>query len=128
MEVSEPFTLDDYYTIEGGSARTYVSKAIPAALASRVLKGYLWIETVDANVRVSVFWAHSADGINWYKESTALIDTGAGADAARGMYVGDSGTTIFGAFARFQLKVEERGAGTSTLTGQMRLHVVWKPF
>ena len=106
----------------------YLSGPIRAALAAKTIKLYLWLESVDSNVRVQVGWAHGADGVNWYKEAASIVDTSAGTDAAKGMYDGDDGDTKFGAYVRFWITVEERSAPSSLVTVQASLQAVFKPF
>lgn len=127
-EVVVGFENQIFKSNEDGSTRATLGASIPAALLAKAAIVYLVISDVDANTRVKVGWAHSADGVNWYTETASIVDTGAGSDAAKGVYVGDTGSTAFGAFLRFRISVEERVTPNSLVTCTATLHVVLKPF
>ena len=130
MEVVEAFAPKMLKSNSDGTMRVYIGKPIPAALAAKMFKLYLWVSETDSNVKLTVYWAHSADGVYWKREeSSPLIDTSTGSvDAAVGMYDGDNGSTTFGAWVRFVINIEERVSPSTQVTATASLHSVFKPF
>ena len=128
MQVVEVTKTQTFYSDENGGAKAVIGSPIGVALNAKTVQLYLWISNVDANARVKVMWNHSADGVNYYGESTAIVDTGAGSAATATMYVGDSGATLFGAFVRFSVTIEEFATPNSLVSANVSLHAVFKPF
>lgn len=128
MPVIEVTKAQTFYSNESGGPKAVIGEPIGVALNAKTVQLYLWVSNVDANARLKVMWNHSADGVNYYGESTAILDSGAGAEATATMYVGDSGSTVFGAFVRFSVTVEEFATPNSLVSATCSLHAVFKPF
>lgn len=109
-----------------GSARKAISGPIPV-LGAKSMEVYLNVTEVDSDTEIIVKWSKSADGVRWYDISSAIIDTGAGADAETKVYVGDNGSTLLGAFVRLGVTVVKRSNATLH-TATLSVHAVLKPF
>ena len=109
-----------------GSAKKTISTSF-STLGAKSMEIYLLVTEVDADTEIIIKWSKSADGINWYDISSAIVDTGAGADASKGVYIGDNGSTLVGAFVRLGITIVKR-ANATIHTATVTVNAVLKPF
>ena len=132
MEVVLAFESEIRYSMEDGTIRDHMGRAIAAALHSKTFEVYLNITDLEsaADVQVVVKWERSADGVNWAGVGTVLdTDEGGAGAAQKKVYDADSGTEHLGAHNRFIIGDQHLSGTPSTqVYAVASLHVVYKPF
>lgn len=121
---------ENYPSLEGGSARKFLTRPIPFAGIVKTLTVGVLVGSSISNTDILVELQESMDGENW-KKVADIWGGGTAAITTAGFHVehvNDDGTDAFGPIARLQVTVQK-----NTGTAQVVAPILWckvsgKPF
>ena len=124
-------TLTTNLQLKSGSDGSATQITLPNATANALNAKhgifFLTVLDTDSDVQIKVYMDDGPDGQDWRRNDTEVLDTGASSDVQTGTYGGDTGSLVFGAWARFRVEIQAR-TGSTKVTAQVNLKAVWKPF